>query len=183
MGASCGGSRGDKALSTTTTSMPPSTTTTAIDVTVVPATIDVAYVQRVFEVLDQIDGVVSQDALRERSISQAMIGRLATIYFPEELDRQVQVLADDVKGDLSVFRSPPGIRHTKVQRLLTASRDCISVEVLFDSSEVVLQPKAQTPTYFGLRPKTPASDPAGLNTTRYSIFSEDKKAVDPCVVP
>lgn len=179
-GASCGDSGTDNAATTTT--LQPSTTSTTVDVSVIPATIDIAYVQGLFDVFDQVNGGVLRDAVREGNVSQGMITRLATIFFPEELDRQVKGNAEGVR-DRSVFREPVGKRRTRVQRLLTASRDCISVEVVFDTTEVVLRPKPQTPTYFGLRPKVPSSDPAGLNPTPYSIFSEDKEAVDPCVEP
>lgn len=71
----------------------------------------------------------------------------------------------------------------KVQRLLTASRDCISAEAFFDTSEIVVGPNPPAPTYFGLRPKMALRDPAGLNPTPCAIFSEDLKAADPCVAP
>lgn len=179
MGASCNRSDDDTA-ETTTTAAPRTTSTTAVDVTTVPATIDMIYVQRVFDVLDQIRGDVVKEFLTKRQLTPDMVARLGAVYNPQELDREIQARNQQLRGDFSVFRQPVGIRRTMVRRLITARADCISVEAFFDNSQVLNNPPAPTPTYVALQPTAPVSDPRGDNPTPFAISSEDKDPADPC---
>jgi len=172
---------GEDAARTTTTSAVPRTTTPTVDVSTVPAVIDMAYVQSVFDVLDQIRGEVVKEFLAKRELTPDMVARLSAVYNQEELDREVQARRAQSKGDFSVFRQPPGIRRTIVRRLITARPDCIFVESSFDNSQVLNAPPPTTPTYLALQRSVPSS-PRG-NPTPFSIFSEDKDPADPCAAP
>jgi len=181
MGASCRKSGSDDAV-TTTTSIPQqsTTSTTVIDVSVIPPNIDVAYVQRVLDVLDEINGGVLRDLLTKRQVTPDMSSRLRAIYNPQELDRQVQALNEQLTRDLSVFKDPPGNRRTVVRRLGTTSGDCVFVEALFDNSAVLKAPNpSPSPTYLALEP--PQSSAAAANrSTALLISREDKDGRDAC---
>jgi len=179
--AACNGS--DDAAGTTTTSPVASTTsTTAVDVTTIPATIDMVYVQRVFDVLDEIRGEVVKELLAKRQLTGDMADRLGAVYNPEELQDQAAVLPELLKTDENLYMRPPGSRRTVVQRLLTARPDCVLAEVKFDVSAVVVNPPPPIPSYIRLAPKGSAS-PITVNPTQFLIADQDTKPSEPCAVP
>ena len=161
----------------------PATTasTAAADPYAIPATIDVAYVQRVFDALDQIRGEVVKEFLTKRQLTPEMGARLGTVYNSAELERQLHARVEQLKRDFSVFKQPPGIRRTVVKRIMTARVDCISVEAEFDNTAVLKAPGPRSPAYLGLEPTEPALDPEEVNPTPFSIFAEDPDLQDPCV--
>ena len=167
----------------TGTTTPLTTATTApADPYAVPATIDAAYVQRVLDALDRIDAEVFAEALAARQVTALVTLRLRSMYNPEELDRQVHALQIQLGRDLSVFKNPPGMRRTVVKRVVTARPDCILVEVEFDNTNLLKNPRPSPPTYLGLEPTAASSDPSNLNPTPYSIFLETVDFEDPCAV-
>ncbi len=178
----CNGSD-EETAKTTTTAAPSTTATTAVDVTTIPATIDMVYVQRVFDVLDQVAGEVVKEFVVKRQLTPDMVARLSTVYKPNELDRQVRALNEQVRGDYSVFKNPPGIRRTLVQRLITVRRDCVSVEATFDNSGVLINPPPRSPTYLSLQAANTTVGPSDLNPTPFSILDEDAEPRDSCAGP
>lgn len=160
----------------------PATTasTAAADPYAIPATIDVAYVQRVFDALDQIRGEVVKEFLTKRQLTPEMGARLGTVYNSAELERELKARVEQLERDFSVFKQPPGTRRTVVKRLMTARSDCISVEAEFDSSAVLKNPGRPVPAYLALRPTEPELDPQDINPTPYSIASENADPEDPC---
>ena len=180
--AACSGDGEDTPTATVPTTVDTPTTAAPSDPYAIPPVIDVAYVQRVFDALDQIDGAVFADFLARRQLTPEMGVRLGTIYNQDELERQLKSLADQLTGDLGVFRDPPGTRRTVVKRLLTARPECISLIAEFDNRDVLKNPRPPTPTYVALQPTDPSLDPTNANPTPYSIFDEDKDFRDSCAV-
>ncbi len=159
--------------------LPTTTSTTAVDVSTIPATIDIAYVQRVFDVLDQIRGEVVKEFLAKRQLTPEMVARLGAVYNPQELQDQAVVLPELLKSDSTSFKQSPGTRRTVVQRLLTSRPDCVMAEVAFDVSAVVVSPGPSTMSYLRLEPRGDSSSTLA-NPTAFVIADQDTKPSDPC---
>lgn len=178
--AACSGDGEDTPTATVPTTVETPTTAAPSDPYAIPAVIDVAYVQRVFDALDQIRGEVVKEFLTKRQLTPEMGARLGTVYNPTQLERELGARVEQLGQDFSVFKQAPGIRRTLVRRILTARTDCISVVAEYDNTAVLKNPRPPTPTYLALEPTNASSDPANNNPTPYSIFQEDKDFDDPC---
>ena len=179
--AACSGDGEDAPTATVPTAVETPSTAAPSDPYAIPAVIDVAYVQRVFDALDQIQGEVIKEFLTTRQLTFPMTVRLGAVYNREELERTVNALKEQLNRDFSVFKQPPGTRRTVVKRLLTARHDCVSVAAEFDSAGLLKDPGPPESAYLALQPTEPSLDPTNLNPTPYSIFSEDRQLRDPCV--
>ncbi len=180
--SACSGGEDDTPSATVPTATTATTAAASSDPYAIPAVIDIAYVQRVFDALDQIQGEVIKEFLTTRQLTFAMTVRLGSVYNRDELERTVNALKEQLTRDFSVFKQPPGIRRTVVRRILTARRDCVSVAAEFDSTGILKDPGAPTSAFLALQPTDPALDPSNINPTPYSIFSEDQRFRDPCAV-
>ena len=177
--AACNGSDDDSANTTTTTGPPSTTSTTAVDVSTIPATIDVAYVQRVFDVLDQVRGEVVKEFLAKRQLTPDMAARLSAAYSPQELHDQLAVLPELLNTDPALLRQPLGFRRIEVRGLLTARSDCVLAEVTFNVTAVVTNSPPPSTGYLRLE-RIPTSSRGGANASPFWIADQDNKPSIPC---
>jgi len=145
----------------------------------VPATIDVAYVDRVIAALDAVQGDVVRRIVETGAFAPADLIPLRAVFLDPELRAQTQGFADLVTS-VGRLRKPPGDNRSTVVRLLTARPDCIYAETTVDVSATVVDPPPPFPSFVALRPSRPGDDPQDLNPTPYAIAAEHPEARDPC---
>ncbi len=184
--AACSDSSADKASPTATVATePPRTTTT--DPYAVPATIDIAYVNRVLAGLDAAVGDVTRLVVRTRAITQEAYDRLKAIYAdPSFMQISIDGYERDIRQNFRSYKVPPGNPKSTVSRLITARQSCIFVQVSRDYTPVGTDPLAELQTqWVGLTLLDRPPDPNGYNPTAwaytYDGFPSDRtQPTDPC---
>ncbi len=186
--AACSSSSADRDNANPTATVatePPRTTTT--NPYAVPATIDVAYVNRVLAGLDAALGDVARLAVRTRTISQEAFDRIKAIYAdPVFMQISIDGYERDIREDFRSYKSPPGNRKSSVSRLVSARPSCIFVQINRDYSAVSVDPLAELQAqWVGLTLLDRARDPNGYNPTpwayTYDGFQADRtQPTDPC---
>jgi hypothetical protein len=138
---------------------------------VIPPVITPAYVDAVFNVLEHIDGNASRQLIAARAITPGALADIRSIYNDSLYAQEVEIAHQNLQGDLSNVRRPPGDVRVTVRSLLSGSARCIFVEVSSDYSEVVTSPPPpQASEYWGLQPKQKDSDPGHINPTPWAFF-------------
>lgn len=182
---SCGGDKAPAATGATVRKAAP--TTVPADPYAVPATIDKAYLDRVFAALERVDGDATRIIVAKGTMVPDASARLRAIYAEDEFQAQVNLWLDIViQKQLDRFKNPPGDRLSRVDRVLTGRRDCVFVGVLRDYSAITSTTSPPAVEYVTLRPADAARDQANLNPTPWMISSEGYKSDgsvprDPCV--
>jgi hypothetical protein len=168
---------------------PPSTTTTTIDVTKVPATIDVAYVQAVMNSLDKVTGDAVRVFVAQRGPNKEWYETFRAVFEEDVFQRLQKEFSDFVILDqLTSLRSQPGNPMTTVMRIVDSSPTCIVVEGnrTFGPIFVTPPPSDTISGFVQLALKQPERDPQGRNSTTWSIVAdvnsqEAKVPENPCV--
>ncbi len=183
--AACSSSS-DNAGPTATVATEPAPTTTT-DPYAVPATIDVAYVNRVLAGLDAAVGDVTRLVVRTRTITQEAYDRLKAIYAePDFMQIKLDGYEHDMRDEFRSYKSPPGNRQSTVSRLISVRPACIFVQVSRDYTAVGVNPLAELQTqWVGLTLLDHTRDPNGYNPTpwgyTYDGFQADRtQPTDPC---
>ncbi len=164
------------------------TSTTVIDVSTIPAVIDEAYLNRVLEALDAVDGMATKIIVERKALVPDATGLLAAIYDGEEFTDQTNAWLIGLQQDpnLVSIKPQPGNRKTTVERIISASQGCVWLAVRRDYSGTASNPPAPQTEYVALRPLDKTKDRKGLNPTAWIItedgFNEDGSAPrNPCV--
>lgn len=160
---------GDDDTASPTTTAPSTTTTGPADPYAIPDTIDVAYVQRVIDKLDQVDGEATRIIVREGELVPAAADYLKAVYRGPELDAQLQLWLDDIGDGLDSYRRPPGDVTSAVERILHAAANCIAVATVRDFSATTANAMPPRRTVLTLEPHASNQDPLRLNTTPWMV--------------
>ncbi|MDP9071259.1 MAG: hypothetical protein M3N68_08225 [Actinomycetota bacterium] len=178
LGSTCSGGE-DEADPGATVPTEVTTSTTVIDVSTIPAVIDEAYLNRVLEALDAVDGMATKIIVERKRFPPDAAALLHSIYDDEEFQDQVEIWAKTLASnpELSSFNPNPGNRRTIVQRIISRSSDCVWMAVSRDYSAAARDAPAARTEYIALRPTNHARDPKRLNPTAWIItfdgFNED----------
>ena len=172
--AACNGkSRGTK---DTLPPEPPTTTTTApaIDVTKVPTTIDIPYVQAVMDKLDPVIGDAIRLLATKKVPTPEFVQLLDAVYGPSQSRKEQQSYGTFIARDPPALRADAGNPETKVLRIIDSSRTCIVVEATRDYGPVFVHaPESRdTDAVVQLRPKDASRDPQDVNRTAWAILGE-----------
>src|SRR5437879_1300885 len=151
--AACGSSSGSHSTSATVRRLAPTTT---VGVDQVPAVIDVAYVQRVMDALDQVLGDAIRALVAAREPNREFYDRLRAVYGDPEFARQEASYGREAANGLAIFRPSPGNPVTVVQRLIAAQRACLFAAVDRSLAQALNEaPRPGTTAgYIALKPKT-----------------------------
>jgi hypothetical protein len=160
--------------------------TTTTDPWAVPAVIDVAYLQRVMDRLDQSLG----DALRELVAAKAVDTKVETIfqaiYGQPEFNRTNSDFAGIAQHDLDKYRSVPGNPLTTVGRILSSAGSCtfFTATRTLAPALVSAPPEADTHAFLALRrPNVPPDDlanPTGQVLVLDALTRSGATPKDPC---
>ena len=187
--AGLGACGGDDTPSSAGATVPKATTpTTAADPYAVPATIDAAYLNKVFVALEHVDGDATRLIIESRTFPPEAAKRLQAIYGDDEFKKQTNLWLDLITSGLKGFRNPPGVRLTKVDRVISARPECVYAAVLRDYSQLSATPSPAAIEYVVLRAAGPNSDPFTLNPTPWEIAAEGynqdgSEPTDQCASP
>jgi hypothetical protein len=155
---------------TATTADPPSTATSlSTNAPTVPATITPAYVNTVFATLNHVYGNALRLELQTNSIPAQAAVDLRAIYNDPLYSKEMTIAAQDLAGNRSNVRNPPGDQVTRVLHLISASPTCIFVDTETNVSKVVLNAPTPGYDYYELTPKQPGIDPTGINPTPWAL--------------
>lgn len=177
--AGCSGEGEGNASPTLPSSASTTSTTTAPDVSVIPEVIDEAYLDAVLAALDEVEGEAARIIVATKRLPPDAVDRLNAIYSDEEFQFQIETWVSAFAKDpqLSSIKPVPANRRTTVRRIITASPDCVWMEVERDDSESSAVPVTPRTEYVALRPLDRSNDPRKFNPTAWMIgvegFNED----------
>src|SRR2546422_5012378 len=113
--AACSSSSGSHSTSATVRRLAPTTT---VGVDQVPAVIDVAYVQRVMDALDQVLGDAIRALVAAREPNREFYDRLRAVYGDPEFAREEAAYGSAAARGLESMRTQPGNPMTRVDQLV-----------------------------------------------------------------
>lgn len=183
----CGGSgeASEPSPSPTVTASPspsptpaPSPSPTAIDVAAVPTEIDVAYVQAVLEELDAIQTRAYREAAAAGELTETFYALIRSTHTARDGARQISGFEEFV--GVEGLADEPGDIVTEVQRILSASPDCIEVEAYHDLTPL-LSPDFELGAEQPYEIKLMRHEPNELNPTAWVIDASSWFHIDePC---
>ena len=180
--AGCGGGKSAQAPQAT---VPSAATSVSSDPYAVPPKITAAYVQRVLNALDVVDGEATHLIVTNRALVPAAVTRLRAIDSDSWFTEVTDTWADDIGHGLTSYRPTPGDRKDNVKALLSGQATCVFAQVQSDFSAVASHPVAPETNYIQLVPLAAGRDPAGYNPTPWMINVEGSNSQgltpkDPC---
>ena len=168
--AGCDGGSG-KGPESTLPPPPPSTTTTTIDVTKVPATIDVAYVQAVMNSLDKVTGDAVRVFVAQRGPNKEWYETFRAVFDDPAFSEIESDFGRYAANGLRPLRPLPENPTTTVQRILDSSANCIVVEVDRSYGPIFTTPPGNPRGFVQLRQLKPERDPTKRNPTSWAIVA------------
>ena len=170
-----GAEKGSAGANPTVATDPPPTTTT--NPYAVPAVIDVAYVNRVLAGLDAAMGDVTRLLIRTKTFPPEAYDRLKALYGDNSwLQSKLDAFQHDLERGFVNYRPTPGNKISTVERIITASRDCIFAEVRRDYTAVTATPPPSNPQWVALKPLDRLRDSGAYNTTGWAFVYEGADA-------
>ena len=153
---------------------PPPSTTTTIDVSKVPPTIDVPYVQAVMDTLDKVTGDAVRVFVAKRGPNQEWYETFRAV-FEEDLFKKLEgEFGNFAARGLEPLRASPENPQTVVKRLVDSSSTCVVAEVDRTFGPVLREPPLPEaiPGFVQLNPKRSQRDPAGRNPSGWSLVAD-----------
>ena len=152
----------------------PSTTTTTIDVSKVPAVIDVPYVQAVMDALDKLTGDAVRVFVAQRGPNKEWYDTFRAVYEDEVFKKLESEFGSFAARDLEPLQPSPGNPQTMVRRIVDSSRTCIIAEVDRTFGPVLKEPPLAEaiPGFVQLGAKRPERDPAARNPTSWAVVAD-----------
>ena len=147
-------------------------TTTAADQYAVPATIDAAYLNRVFVALDAVDNTATRIIVQSKGLPPEAAKHLISIYAQGELEAQTSRWLELIDEGLVGFRREPQGQRTQVTKVLAASPSCVFVEVVRDSSGNSVGARSPHQYFVHLAPLDQVRNASGFNRTPWMIAGE-----------
>ena len=159
------------APTTTSASTTTSTTTTpAINTSVVPRVITVAYVDAVLAKLDAIRGDALRSAVAAGRVTTSAIHDYYAAFSPTLANQVINGISDAALHHFPYIKRHPGNQRTVVIRLLIATSSCIFMLVNINNTAVTSAATSNPAyTYEGLAPRGPLNSGEG-DPTAWSIF-------------
>ena len=148
---------------------PPTTTTTAVDVTKVPAVIDVAYVQAVIDRLDVVIGDAVRVLVGNKGVPNAeFVQLLSAVYGEQQSQREQRGYGGFTGEDPFPLRADPGNPDAKVTSVVDSSPTCIVLLADHDFAPIYVRPQAghDIKAVVELHPRDPARDPSAKRRHR-----------------
>ncbi|MDQ3575915.1 MAG: hypothetical protein M3404_13535 [Actinomycetota bacterium] len=151
----------------------PPTTTTTIDVSKVPPTIDVPYVQAVMDSLDKVTGDMVRVLVANKLPNAEFFALLQAIYDEPEFSRAQSEFGNYAARGLAPLSPTPGNPTSKVRRIVDSSSNCVVAEIDHDYGPIFREPSTDPDAGFiQLRPKKPQRDAANSNPTPWAIVAD-----------
>jgi hypothetical protein len=147
------------------------TGTTVVPVDQVPAVIDVAYVQRVIDALDRIEGAAVRELVRAREPNREFYETIRAIYLDPQFDRVHASYGRSAAQEMVELRTDPGDPVTTIERLISATGDCIFATASRDFGPILKVPPTEErkKVYLGFGLEKAELDPARRNPTAWMI--------------
>lgn len=146
----------------------PPTSVSAADPYAVPAVISVAYVNSVFAALFHVYGDATRSLVASRNVTSTVRADLASIFSPSLLQQQLAAAELSLRGPINNVRPDPGDGSVTVERLLSATSNCIFVETRTNLSKVLIKPtRPAASEYYELTQRSDAT--ASVNPTPWII--------------
>ena len=163
----------------------PSTTTTVIDVSKVPPTIDVPYVQAVMNALDQRTGDAVRVFVAQRGPNKEWYETFRAIFDEPAFSEIESDFGGYAADNLRPLRSAPGNPTTRVKQLIDSSQSCVLATVDRSYGPIFTTPPGDPNGFVQLRLKKPERDPRSLNPTTWALVANvnaqgAKIPEDPC---
>lgn len=179
--AACGGSAAARQTQATV----PDTTIPPVNSYAVPPHITAAYVQRVLDALDKVDGDATRLIVANRSLVPAAVYRLEAIDADAWFTEETSTWTDEITAGLKGYRTTPGNVQDTVKQVLYATPSCTWIETMSDYRAVAVRPSAPSVNYIQLVPAIPGRDTGGWNPTPWMIALEGYNShglvpSDPC---
>jgi len=163
--------------------LPPQTSTTGpFDL---PEVIDAAYVERVLNGLNEVEGDVLRILMESRSYTEEADGRLRAIYDNDDsFDNAVAAYIEDLQEQFLGIKPGPGNIRIQVLEILSTEDSCVFVEVEKNLSDTALDP-ITLDNWIAIVPLEASKDPFGLNPTGWAYIYNgssggERPAIDPC---
>jgi hypothetical protein len=172
LAAACsGGGDTSRSASPTVREEPSTTTAPVVPVDLVPAVIDVAYIQRVIDALDHVEGDAVRELVRAGVPNRAFYERLRAVYLDPEFQRVQTSIGASAANGLQGVAEHPSDPVTRISRLITASAECIFVGVDRNFGPMFKEPPTaeERHTFLALGRTKSALDPAHHNPTAWMI--------------
>ena len=164
---------GGKEPDTTVPTAPSTSATTATTALSfeVPPTIDMAYIQKVMNALDHVEGDIARHVAAKRALDEEFGRYMVALYADGESLQLTQQLWSGIAADgFALLRAQPGDPKTTVKRLIAARPDCIVVQADRDFFAAFNKPDpAASARYVGLIPLPPDRNLDRRNPTPWSI--------------
>jgi hypothetical protein len=156
---------------TVPTAAPASVTTATTAVSyAVPATIDVAYVQKVMGALDHIEGEIARHVAATHALDGDFGRYMVALYGGESLQLQQQLWESVASKAFQQLRPQPRDPKTTIVRLIAASPGCLLVRADRDYiNTFVPSGPPGPPRYVGLVPITQDRNLDGRNPTPWIV--------------
>ncbi|MDQ3573879.1 MAG: hypothetical protein M3404_03020 [Actinomycetota bacterium] len=150
----------------------PSTTTTTIDVSKVPPTIDVHYVQAVMNTLDQLTGDAVRTFVAQGGPNKEWYETFRAVFDEPFFSSIESDFGRYAANGLRPLRPSPGNPSTALRRIVDSSPNCIVAEVNRTYSSIYTTPPGSPEGFIQLRLKKLERDPASKNATAWAIVSD-----------
>lgn len=164
-----------------------STTAAAIDITVRPEVITIAYADAVMAELDRILTEAVAAMVAEGVPNREFYDKLNAVYDEPAFDSKQSVYGELVADGVEEFRDPPGLVVTKAERVIRGDPHCVVLAVDRDFSAFLVSPRsdASNKGFVALAAKDASGDPAGHNRTPWSMVldgdtADGSEPVAPC---
>ena len=162
----------------------PVTSATA-DPYAVPAKITPAYVQRVLDALEGVNGEATARIVALHRMDDQSAFLLRAVFGDQEFQTQTQSWASQVAVGLKNYKSSPRPIRDQVQALISGTPRCVFVSVRRDFGGVAINPPPSHVSYIELVPLIPSDDPRHVNPTPWAIGlagvnSAGVQPQDPC---
>jgi hypothetical protein len=188
VGCSDHGDDATRGPSATVRTEPPTTTTSVVPVDQVPAVIDVAYVQRVIDALDHVEGDAVRALVSAREPNRAFYERIRAIYLDPQFDRVQTSYGRSAAQEMVERRADPEDPVTMIDRIIKVNGDCVFAAVTRDFGPILKVPPTEERKkgYIGFGLKKPELDPSHGNPTAWMIgldgtTSSGEEPSNPCV--
>ncbi len=168
-------------------SSPPSATESTTLSFVVPASIDVPYVERVLQALYDVEGEAGRAILSSGGVSDPARTHLRAIYDASQLEQRVDLYEQQAVQGFPDTLPSPGNVQVRVADVISADPGCVFAAGIRDFSEVVTQPRDRSGEvdFFQLLPIDDGQDPENLNPTPWvlggsEVRSDGSEPDNPC---
>lgn len=151
----------------------PSPSPTPDDPYAVPDEIDEAYLNRVFEALEQVIGDATRLIVAQKTYPPEADDLLMEVYGPDALQVVRDGWIDELLMDreLDSWADPPADKRVTVREIVHADRHCVFVETAWELEGVLKEPAPET-IYLVLMP----ADPGDANPTPWRIERQARLA-------